>query len=156
MEWAIAILVIAVLGGAAVVAAGGVGEMSREPVRDGYRQDLPDRPLSAADLQELRFGITVRGYAMDQVDDVLDRLSNEIAERDALIAQLADDPDDDSADDSAHVSADDAPSESHQGSSRDAQQGPRPDLHPDSDPESQLIDNEPVTAPTPAGGKVSR
>lgn len=88
MEWAIAILVIAVLGGAAVVAAGGVGEMSREPVRDGYRQDLPDRPLTATDLQELRFGITVRGYAMDQVDDVVDRLSHEIAERDALIAQL--------------------------------------------------------------------
>lgn len=89
MEWAIAILVIAVLGGAAAVAAGGVGEMSREPVRDTYRQDLPDRPLTGADLQELRFGITVRGYAMDQVDDVLARLSHEIAERDALIAELS-------------------------------------------------------------------
>lgn len=88
MEWAIAILVIAVLGCAAAVAAGGVGEMSREPVRDTYRQDLPDRPLTGADLQQLRFGITIRGYAMDQVDDILARLSNEIAERDALIAEL--------------------------------------------------------------------
>lgn len=88
MEWAIAILVIAVLGGAAAVAAGGVGEMSRDPVRDGYRQDLPDRPLTGAELQDLRFGITIRGYAMDQVDDVLARLSHEIADRDALIAEL--------------------------------------------------------------------
>lgn len=88
MEWAIAIVVIAVLGCAAAVAAGGVGEMSREPVRDTYRQDLPDRPLTGADLQALRFGITVRGYAMDQVDDILARLSHEIAERDALIADL--------------------------------------------------------------------
>lgn len=62
--------------------------MSREPVRDTYRQDLPDRPLTGADLQDLRFGITIRGYAMDQVDDVLARLSHEIADRDALIADL--------------------------------------------------------------------
>ncbi|GAB3923605.1 hypothetical protein GCM10011575_01610 [Microlunatus endophyticus] len=88
MEWAIAILVIAVLGAAAVVAAGGVGEMNREPVRDTYRQDLPDRPLTGAELEELRFGITIRGYAMDQVDDVLARLSHEIADRDALISRL--------------------------------------------------------------------
>jgi DivIVA domain-containing protein len=88
MEWAIAILVIAVLGGAAAVAAGGVGEMSREPVRDTYRQDLPDRPLTGADLEQLKFGVTIRGYAMDQVDDVLARLSSGIAERDALIRQL--------------------------------------------------------------------
>ncbi|QGN33449.1 DivIVA domain-containing protein [Microlunatus sp. Gsoil 973] len=88
MEWAIAILVIAVLGCAAAVAAGGVGEMSREPVRDTYRQDLPDRPLTAVDLENLKFGVTIRGYAMDQVDDVLARLGHEIAERDALIRDL--------------------------------------------------------------------
>ena len=88
MEWAIALLVIAVLGVAAAIAAGGVGEMKSDPVRDTYRQDLPDRPLTAADVQELRFGIALRGYAMDQVDDVLARLSHEIAERDALIAEL--------------------------------------------------------------------
>jgi len=143
MEWAIAILVIAVLGGAAVVAAGGVGEMSREPVRDGYRQDLPDRPLSAADLQELRFGITLRGYAMDQVDDVLDRLSHEIAERDAVIADLTDD----------------APVTTQLRPADDSRSGADPDAHatsnPEAHPESQLTDHEPVTASTPAGGKVS-
>ncbi len=88
MEWAIAVLVIAVLGFAAAVAAGGVGEMTSDPVRDTYRQDLPDRPLSGADLTQVRFGVTVRGYAMDQVDDLLGRLSHEIADRDALIADL--------------------------------------------------------------------
>ena len=88
MEWAIAVLVIAVLGVAAAIAAGGVGEMKADPVRDTYRQDLPDRPLTGAELQTLRFGVTLRGYAMDQVDDVLARLSHEIAERDALIDEL--------------------------------------------------------------------
>ena len=37
----------------------------------------------------MRFGVTLRGYAMGQVDDLLDRLALEIAERDALIAELA-------------------------------------------------------------------
>ena len=89
MEWAIAVGVIALLGAAAAVAAGGMGEMSSEPVRDTYRQDLPEAALHATDIQQLRFGVTLRGYAMDQVDDVLARLSHEIADRDALIAQLS-------------------------------------------------------------------
>ncbi len=76
MEWFIAVVVIATLGVAAMAAAGGMGEMSKEPVRDTYRQDLPvDRPLRAEDIQQLRFGITLRGYAMAQVDDLLDRLA---------------------------------------------------------------------------------
>ncbi|MBA3529542.1 MAG: DivIVA domain-containing protein [Propionibacteriaceae bacterium] len=89
MEWFIAVVVIAFLGVAAMAAAGGMGEMAKDPVRDTYRQDLPsDRPLSASDIETLRFGVALRGYAMSQVDDILDRLSNEIAERDAIILEL--------------------------------------------------------------------
>lgn len=88
MEWFIAAVAVAALGVAAVAAAGGMGEMSRDPVRDTYRQDLPDRPLGPADLAGLRFGVALRGYAMDQVDDLLDRLGREIAERDAAISAL--------------------------------------------------------------------
>ncbi len=89
MEWFVAVVAVAALGVAAIVAAGGMGEMPRDPVRDTYRQDLPaDRQLTAADLERLRFGITLRGYAMDQVDDVLDRLGHELADRDRVIAEL--------------------------------------------------------------------
>jgi DivIVA domain-containing protein len=88
MEWFIAVVAVAALGVAAMVAAGGVGEMSRDPVHDTYRQDLPETPLGPDDISRLRFGITFRGYAMGQVDDVLDRLAREIAERDAMIATL--------------------------------------------------------------------
>ena len=64
--------------------------MSREPVYDTYRQDLPSGgALTAEELRNIRFGVTLRGYAMAQVDDLLDRLALEIAERDALIAELA-------------------------------------------------------------------
>lgn len=89
MEWFIAVVVVAALGVAAIVAAGGLGSMPAEPTRDVFRQDLPgDRRLTGEDLRRLRFGVAVRGYAMSQVDDVLDRLSGEVAERDRRIADL--------------------------------------------------------------------
>lgn len=90
MEWVIAIIVVAALGVAALAAAGGMGQMNQEPVRDVYRQDLPGRPLEADDISQLRFGVALRGYAMGQVDDILDRLAREISERDAVIAELRD------------------------------------------------------------------
>lgn len=62
--------------------------MNRDPVYDTYRADLPDAPLSAADLGALKFGVTLRGYAMGQVDDVLRRLAAEIEARDVCIAEL--------------------------------------------------------------------
>ena len=88
MEWFIAVVAIAALGVAAMAAAGGVGEMSPEPVEDVYRQQLPEGPLAADDIRGARFGLALRGYAMDQVDDLLDRLATEVAERDARIAEL--------------------------------------------------------------------
>ncbi|MDN5771316.1 MAG: DivIVA domain-containing protein [Microlunatus sp.] len=89
MEWFIAVVVVAALGVAAIVAAGGLGSMAAEPIKDTFRQDLPtDRLLTGEDLGRLRFGVNLRGYAMDQVDDLLDRLSAEVAERDARIAEL--------------------------------------------------------------------
>ncbi|HEY5788180.1 MAG TPA: DivIVA domain-containing protein [Microlunatus sp.] len=89
MEWFIAVVVVAALGVAAIVAAGGLGSMTAEPTRDVFRQDLPnDRALTGEDLQRLRFGVSLRGYAMSQVDDVLDRLSGELAVRDQRIAEL--------------------------------------------------------------------
>jgi DivIVA domain-containing protein len=90
MEWLIAVVAVAALGVAAMAAAGGMGQMSRDPVYDTYRQDLPTGgALTAEELKSIRFGITLRGYAMAQVDDLLDRLTLEIAERDALIAEFA-------------------------------------------------------------------
>ncbi len=92
MEWFIAVVAIAALGVAAVAAAGGVGEMSREPVHDVYRRELPEGPLRADDVRGARFGVSLRGYAMDQVDDLLDRLAAEIDARDTRIAELGGGP----------------------------------------------------------------
>ncbi|WP_307808163.1 DivIVA domain-containing protein [Streptomyces oryzae] len=48
----------------------------------------PERPVTHADVAGLRLAVGVRGYRMEQVDDVLDRLGAELAERDARIAEL--------------------------------------------------------------------
>ncbi|MGP9502190.1 DivIVA domain-containing protein [Specibacter sp. AOP5-B1-6] len=48
---------------------------------------LPDTP-APADVDRLRFSLGLRGYRMDQVDEVLDRLRDELAAKDLHIAGL--------------------------------------------------------------------
>ena len=60
MEWLIAVVAVAALGVAAMAAAGGMGQMSRDPVYDTYRQDLPTGgALTAEELRSIRFGVTL-------------------------------------------------------------------------------------------------
>jgi DivIVA domain-containing protein len=76
--WVFAIVVVVVLGGVAVVAAG-----RGEPMAEAY-DDRPDalvpadRPLVAADLRRVRFSVALRGYRMSEVDALLTRLSTEL------------------------------------------------------------------------------
>ncbi len=52
-------------------------------------QPLPqDRPVRASDLADARFSVAFRGYRMAEVDEALDRLAVEIAQRDERIQQL--------------------------------------------------------------------
>jgi DivIVA domain-containing protein len=88
MEWYIAAIAVVALGVAAVVAAGGGGSMAKDPVRDTYAMTLPDERLDAEVVRRLRFGVVLRGYAMDQVDTALDRVAADLEERDTRIAQL--------------------------------------------------------------------
>ena len=88
MEWFIAAIAVVALGVAAVVAAGGGGSMAKDPVRDTYAMALPDEPFDADVVRRLRFGVVLRGYAMDQVDTALDRVAVDLEARDTRIAQL--------------------------------------------------------------------
>ena len=88
MEWFIAAIAVVALGVAAVVAAGGGGSMSSEPVRDTYAAPLPEGRFDGSAVRGLRFGVALRGYAMDQVDTVLDRLASDLEARDTRIAEL--------------------------------------------------------------------
>lgn len=72
----------------AVVGGGDGGQLSEAPP-DRLDDPLPaDRPLDRDDVEALRLPMTLRGYRMSDVDDVLGRLGAELAERDARIAEL--------------------------------------------------------------------
>lgn len=82
------LLVAAVLFAVAAVAAGRGDVLADEP-RDAADGGLPaERPLSAEDLDHVRFPMVLRGYRMAEVDEALDRLAEELADRDARIAEL--------------------------------------------------------------------
>ena len=78
MEWFIAVLAVLVLGVAAVAAAGGLGQFGPITV-DRPPLQLPDDDLTADDLARVRFLVVPRGYAMDQVDEVLNRLQTQLS-----------------------------------------------------------------------------
>lgn len=63
-----------------------------EVERDAPDIGLPDdRPMTADDVDRLRFSLAWRGYRMADVDQALDRLRVELASRDARISRLKSD-----------------------------------------------------------------
>jgi DivIVA domain-containing protein len=77
VTWFLAALVVVALGVVAAVAAGRGRPMS---VEYGDRPDvlLPaEGPVTAEDLRRVRFSLAFRGYRMDEVDALLDRLAHE-------------------------------------------------------------------------------
>ncbi|MEO3763070.1 DivIVA domain-containing protein [Streptomyces sp. B5E4] len=89
MFWFMLIAMVAVVAAVTVVLAGNGEEELTEPQPDRIHDPLPpDRPLGRADIDALRLPVALRGYRMDDVDDALDRVAAELAERDARIAEL--------------------------------------------------------------------
>jgi DivIVA domain-containing protein len=82
------LVILAVIAGIAVVAAGrGEGLGPPDPERSP-RGTLAEGELSRADVDGLRFTLALRGYRMDEVDDVIDRLLDELDRRGERIAEL--------------------------------------------------------------------
>ncbi|MEV1023921.1 DivIVA domain-containing protein [Streptomyces sp. NPDC050264] len=85
----VAALVVVVAAVTLAVLGGGDGGALRDEPAQFYADPLPqDRPLARADVDELRLPTAVRGYRMAEVDDALNRVGAELAERDARIAEL--------------------------------------------------------------------
>lgn len=85
------VVALAVVVAAVTLAVVGGGDNAVLPEAEGERLQDPlpaDRPVNRADVEALRFPVAVRGYRMADVDDALGRLSAEIAEQDARIADL--------------------------------------------------------------------
>lgn len=77
MEWFLWTVAVAVLGLAAVAGTGRFGGMP-DAGSDVPGPSFPDGPLTGDDLRGARFGITLRGYSVDQVDSLLARLASQL------------------------------------------------------------------------------
>ncbi|MFT3834831.1 MAG: DivIVA domain-containing protein [Micropruina sp.] len=77
MQWVLWMIAVAVLGLAAVAASGRLGELPGT-VTNTPRPHLPPGVMTGEDLRGIRFAVAPRGYSMDQVDELLDRLSRQL------------------------------------------------------------------------------
>lgn len=89
---------VAVIGGAAMLLSGrwrdGLPEVAPDDERPApIDLDIPVGDLTPADIQSVRIDQAPRGYRMDEVDELVDRLSREIEVRDEEIARLRSDRD---------------------------------------------------------------
>ncbi|HET8599883.1 MAG TPA: DivIVA domain-containing protein [Segeticoccus sp.] len=82
------VIVVVLIGLTAAAVAGRVGAGTPPPVSTQSFQPLPPGELDAEDIADLRFDQALRGYRMDQVDGVVERLFEEIRQRDTEIAEL--------------------------------------------------------------------
>lgn len=116
MSFFLVFLAVVLIGVAAFLGAGirrsgtrgGVNDASpAEPGRksvaqgDGLDDPLPNLPPillptdpTPADVDRVRFSLGLRGYRMDQVDQVLDRLRDQLARKNEEIARLTSSSDD--------------------------------------------------------------
>ncbi len=82
------LLIMAVVAVVAAVAAGRIAGGLDAPASSLPGRGLPDGPVEAAALDRVRFSPALRGYRMDEVDDVLDRVTEELRHREEELARL--------------------------------------------------------------------
>ncbi|KUM31519.1 DivIVA domain-containing protein [Arthrobacter sp. EPSL27] len=105
MSFFLVFLAIALVGAAFLLGAGKVSGLFRgrrggddggqRALDDGFDQPVANLPpvllpadVEPSDVDRLRFAVGLRGYRMDQVDQVLDELRDQLAARDRKIADL--------------------------------------------------------------------
>lgn len=98
MFWFLLISLVVVVAAITLAVVGSIdGDGRTDAVRGGLADAPPDRlheplpytrPVARADVDRMRLPTAVRGYRMQEVDEVLDRLGAELAERDERIADL--------------------------------------------------------------------
>ncbi|MFD7837718.1 DivIVA domain-containing protein [Streptomyces sp. NPDC059761] len=90
MFWFLLIALVVVVAAVTLAVVGGGSEaVLPEAEPDRVADALPEsRPVVRGDIDALRLPVAPRGYRMAEVDDVLERLAAELAERDARIVEL--------------------------------------------------------------------
>jgi DivIVA domain-containing protein len=82
------LVALGVIGAVAAVATGHVRGGLEDPITSRPYRPVPEGPVEPADVDAVRFSLAFRGYRMDEVDDVLRRLRDAIADRDAELVTL--------------------------------------------------------------------
>src|SRR3954470_19135036 len=82
------LLIMAVIGLVAAVAAGRIAGGLDEPASSLPGRGLPPGPFTLEDVDRVRFSPALRGSRMDEVDDVVDRLVDELRRREEELAAL--------------------------------------------------------------------
>ncbi len=88
MALLLTLLVLAVVVVVAAVATGRITGGLDDPVSSLPARLLPDGEVGPADVERVRFSPALRGYRMEEVDEVVERLVLELARRDEVIAGL--------------------------------------------------------------------
>ena len=78
---------LAVLFVAAAVATH-EGDVLRDAPHDAADLDLPDGPLQPEDVADVRLGLALRGYRMDEVDHLLERVVADLVARGGRVREL--------------------------------------------------------------------
>ena len=89
MGWIFAALIVLVLGGVGLVAAGAGAPLGEEYGDQPDALVPSDRAIGAADLGRVRFSVAFRGYRMEEVDALIARLREEAEWREATASEAA-------------------------------------------------------------------
>lgn len=88
MIWLILVVAVVLVALTAAAVLGRVDGSLDDATTTLSHEPLPESPLTASDFADLRFDTALRGYRMNQVDGVLDRLRREIVDLDDEVTRL--------------------------------------------------------------------
>jgi len=77
MAWVFAVLLVVLIGGVVVVAAGH-GEAMSPAVADDPDPHVPEGRITADALRAVRFNVAFRGYRAEEVDRLIERLVEQL------------------------------------------------------------------------------
>ena len=84
------VLIVIVLIGLTVAAVlGKISGSMAAPTSSQSFSGVPAEPWSAADMAQLHFDQALRGYRMNEVDEVIDALTGRLRELESLVASLS-------------------------------------------------------------------
>lgn len=89
MNLFLVLIVIVIIGLTVAAVMGTVSGSMADPTSSRSFSGVPAGPFSAADVARLHFDQALRGYRMDEVDEVIDALTGRLRELESQVASLA-------------------------------------------------------------------